>query len=330
MTYYCTLFNSYYLSRGLVTAESLTQASPNSHLFIFTFDDLAYEVLQALNLERVTLVQLAELEAFDKELFALKDDRTLGEYCWTSTSCVLRYAIQKFNLPHCTYIDADMYFYQSPEILLKEVPEDHSVMITEHRYDPKYNFLAERAGKYCVQFMYFKNDEKGMAVLNWWRDACLEWCYNRIEDGKFGDQKYLDNWTTQFEGVWELQNEGGGVAPWNMEQYYFSSEGKEDKIFLKNKNKNELYGLVFFHFHNLKMFSNATVFPRGRYSIEADTNEIIFLPYIEKLNNAKKRINAIDNSFDPHGVNSIVSYNLKNRTIANLHHIKRSVRSWLT
>ena len=67
--------------------------------------------------------------------------------------------------------------------------------------------------------MFFKNDRSGREALEWWRERCLEWCYNRHEDGKFGDQKYLDDWVERFKNVRVINNIGVGVAPWNVNSY---------------------------------------------------------------------------------------------------------------
>ena len=260
---YCTLFDSNYLTRGLAMYESLKKKSDEFHLYIFAFDDRSCDLLKKLNLESVTVVSLQEFE--DEELLKIKDDRSAGEYCWTCTPSIIKYSIEKYKLDSCTYLDADLYFFSNPAVLIEEMGEK-SVLITEHRYTPEYDQSAT-SGIYCVQFMTFKNDENGMKVLNWWRDACNEWCYARFEDGKFGDQKYLDDWTTRFDGVHVLKNLGGGVAPWNIQQYDLSKKEFE---------------LIFYHFHNFKFLEGERL-EFGMYKLDKNDLDILYIPYIKHL-----------------------------------------------
>ena len=214
MLNFCTLFNSNYLSRGLALFESLKKVSPDFHLYIVAFDEECHQYLEELHESGLTIISLADFE--DEELKRVKSGRTVAEYCWTCTSSVILYCIEKFQLPSCTYLDADMIFYEDPLILIQEMVNE-SILITEHRYIRDYDVSATH-GKYCVQFMYFKNDENGLIALRWWRDRCLEWCFAYLEDGKFGDQLYLNDWPERFRGVHVLQHPGGGLAPWNIQQ----------------------------------------------------------------------------------------------------------------
>jgi hypothetical protein len=204
---YCTLFDSNYLTRGLAMYESLKLQTTAFHLYIFAFDDSAYKLLTKLNLEFVTVISLEQFE--DEKLLAIKNTRGAGEYCWTCTPSTIKYCIEKFKLDECTYLDADLYFFGDPAILIEEMG-DKSILLTEHRYTPAYD-QSNTSGIYCVQFMTFKNTSDGMKALNWWRNACIDWCFARFEDGKFGDQKYLDDWTDRFEGVHVLQHLGGAI-----------------------------------------------------------------------------------------------------------------------
>ena len=166
---YCTLFDSNYLTRGLAMYESLKEHSNEFHLYVFAFDDRSYDLLNRLNYENITIISLSEFE--DEELLRVKGDRTAAEYCWTCTPSIIKYSIETYNLDSCTYLDADLYFFSNPSVLIEEMSEK-SVLITEHRYTPTYDQSAT-SGIYCVQFMTFKNNVSGLKVLNWWRDACM-------------------------------------------------------------------------------------------------------------------------------------------------------------
>ena len=171
---YCTLFDSFYLTRGLALYESLKRYANNFHLYIFAFDRKAFEILEKLALKNVTVISLAEFE--DDKLLEIKATRNQREYCWTCTPSTIKYCIENFMLDNCTYIDADLYFFANPNILIDEMLENNkSVMISEHRYTPKYNQTIT-SGKYCVQFMTFLNNSESMEVLNWWVEKCNDWC----------------------------------------------------------------------------------------------------------------------------------------------------------
>ena len=291
---FCTLFDSNYSSRGLTLYRSLENVCDDFHLYIFAFDDTSYSVLTKLELKSATIISLKEFE--DSELLRVKPTRSRSEYCWTSTSSTILYVLEKYNVKLCTYLDADMMFFESPKVLFDEMG-NNSVFITEHRYSPRYNKEA-LSGKYCVQFVSFKNDQRGLTVLRWWRERCIEWCYARFEEGKFGDQKYLDDWTTRFEGVHELQHLGGGMAAWNVQQY--DVFGKNGRLFGKEKTSGKEFPVIFYHFHYLRFLVNDFV-ELGRRILSNDVLRLLYVPYLNALEEAKKEICAIDSSFDPHG-----------------------------
>ena len=106
MLNFCTLFDSGYLLRGLAMYQSLAKYCKDFHLYIFAFDDKAYQILKKLCLPKTTIISLKEFE--DKKLLSVKPTRTKVEYFWTCTPSVILYAIKRFNLKICTYLDADL------------------------------------------------------------------------------------------------------------------------------------------------------------------------------------------------------------------------------
>jgi hypothetical protein len=284
MLNFCTLFDSRYLSRGLLMYESLVKHEPGSHLYIVAFDHLALNILSQLNLEKATVIPLHDFE--NEDLLRVKNSRSIAEYCWTCTSSVIEYVLKKYKVDSCTYVDADLYFYSSARILTEELQNGKTVLITDHRFSRLARLLEQkRAGRFCVQFITFINTPGSRSILRKWIGQCIDWCYSRYEDGKFGDQKYLDSWPEEYPEVHILENHGGGIAPWNARQYDF--EIKDGSINGNVKENNIKFEVVFFHYHFVK-FSNNNYADLGWNRIPENTIKLFYKPYIRELLNKER------------------------------------------
>ncbi len=294
MINFCTLFDRNYFYKGLAMYNSLAaNCSEEFTLWILCMDDLTYELLEKMNLRGIKLVSLKEFES--PELLKAKSERGVAEYSWTCASNFIWFLSQSHpELEMITYLDADLYFFNDPKILIDELG-NNDVMITEHRYTKKYD-QASVSGKYCVQFMVFRCNPNGLKILDWWRSACLDWCFGYLDNGRFGDQKYLDDWTVKFEKVHELQHLGGGVAPWNVQQYDFTV--KDGKVFGHLKGKREEWPLVFYHFHGFCLLSKNRYFGVNGYVLSREVGDIIYRQYFKALRENLFLIKGINHDFN--------------------------------
>ncbi len=238
MKFFCTHFDSYYIHKGLALYHSLEGVCTDFTLYVMAFDDASYAKLKELNLPHM-VVENETGPFMTPELSACKAERHRNEYFWTCGSAVTRYFLKNYRLDHIVYLDADMMFFHDPQPLFDGIMEG-SVGLSPHFFD---NGIF---GKYCVQFVFFKADRNGLAALDWWRDRCIEWCYDRYEEGRFGDQLYLDRIPSLFEGVVEISDRGCGVAPWNCDQYEFL-DGAAIRF------GERILPVYFFHFHGISV-----------------------------------------------------------------------------
>jgi hypothetical protein len=252
--HFCTYFDQRFLSRGLALHHSLMDHCRSFHLWVLCLDEPVQAALSALDLPHVTLTPLAELEAADGELPKVKGGRTTVEYYFT---CTPAWPLWVFNhAPHLdliTYLDADLFFFADPAPIFEELGA-RSVGIISHRFPPDMRW-RERYGIYNVGWVSFRRDENGIACLRWWRERCIEWCHDREESGRFGDQKYLDVWPELFDGVAVLEHPGANVAAWNLATHPLSV--RDSAIWVKVQ-----FPLLFFHFHGLRRLHRYFVDPQ--------------------------------------------------------------------
>lgn len=242
MIHYCTYFDRNFLTRAIALHRSLVRHSPPFSLWALTLDEDAHDALAALGLEGVRPIRLQELEAADPELLAVKGTRSIVEYYFTCSPVLPRYLLRSYpEIDLITYLDADLLFYSSPQPIFDELGAG-SVLIVPHRFPENLRHL-EIHGVYNVGLLSFRNDNNGLAVLDKWRTDCIDWCYDRVEDDRYADQKYLDRWPG-LPGVVVLENPGAGLAPWNVMRYHMDFSYDPPTV--------DDRPLVFFHFQGVK------------------------------------------------------------------------------
>lgn len=276
---FCTIFDSSFLVLGLAMYRSLKRHCSNARLWILAMDDSAAQTLKELALEDVIVIPVSELET--ETLRDLKKTRTNGEYCWTLSPYFPWWLITNSRVDkRVTYVDADLFFFSNPQKIFDELETaNKSVLITEHAYDPQYDQTAT-SGRFCVQFMTFCATSAGMKVLEWWKDRCIEWCFARFEDGKFGDQKYLDCWPERFkEEVHVLTDRFLALAPWNAEIAF--------------ENYPQLLP-VFYHYHGLRFIGEKRVRLHRSYKISKNTIKKIYTPYVDELRSIKTELSKFE------------------------------------
>ena len=219
MNHYCTYFDRGFLIPGLALARSVAARDPSSTLWVLALDDFTAEALHAVGGSSLRVVHLAELERDDPDLLAAKANRSTVEYYFTLSPCWPRWLLRtQPELKRVTYVDADMFFLADPgEIFAAMDRAAASVLITAHRF-PAWLGHYERHGRFNVGILSFANNAVGRGCLEDWRAQCLAWCHDRLEDGKYADQKYLDAWPGKLgPGLLVLEHPGVNLAPWNWD-----------------------------------------------------------------------------------------------------------------
>ena len=253
--HFVTLFDSSYLPMGMALHDSLMTHGQPFRLWIICMDETIEEQLSRLALNYVMLIPLREVET--AELLAVKTCRSRREYCWTLTPFSFQAVFDRDpGVERVTYLDADLFFFSSPMVLLHELDEfGKHVLITEHAYAPIHaKRWLKRSGRFCVQFLSVRRTAEADTVMRWWQERCLEWCFARYEEEKFGDQKYLDQWPELFgDKIHIILQKDKTLAPWNVKYYELMQNRRLEP--------------VFFHFHRFRILGPKKGYLYIRYSI---------------------------------------------------------------
>jgi hypothetical protein len=287
MENFVTLFDRNFLPQGMALYISMERVMQNFTLWIVCMDDECYEIIKKLKNKNIKPINIKKYE--DGLLLKIKKQRTRAEYCWTITPMTFKFVfLEAAEVNQVTYLDADMWFMKSPEKIISDFKiSKKSVLITRHDYAPE-NDQSETSGKYCVQFLTIKKNT-GEKLRAWWEEKCLEWCFDKFEEDRFGDQKYIERWPElAIYDVHEVEKEGLFMGPWNSGYYPYTKA-------------------ICYHFHGFRIITKEKFFIGG-YEMPKVVIDKVYKKYIKELAEAIRLLND-------------VGYILKPQTNANLYRI---------
>jgi hypothetical protein len=275
--HFFTVFDRNYAARGLVMLDSLRRVSRRPiRTVVLALDEDAYRVAGGHADEVLRIEDLA-----DTDFLAVKSTRSHEEFCWTCAPVLSHYMLKRTPPgDFAVYVDADLYFYADPEVLIAEMAGDKNILIHPHRFSPDRTAWEATAGTFNVGFVGFRASNEAMACATRWRQQVLDLCIKDPEKGLCGDQGYLNEWPSLYSGLRIMQNIGGGTAPWNVNAYRVAGTSDLPTV--------DEQPIVFFHFHQLRIVDGGkhrflgAIYATG-YDFPPDVERYIYRSYVEQL-----------------------------------------------
>ncbi len=203
-----------YVDRALAVALSLRAAGCPCRLELLTTRPVTVE------LEDVAVTSLDELGGRDRRARALP--RTYGAdpdaLRWSLKPVFLTHLLRKHAGGPVLLCDSDLCFFDRPDALLAGL-DAGGLVLTPHwrpldptgaRLDFRLNFMDGLFNAGCVAA-----NERGIAALDWWAQACAAACERDPARGLYVDQRYLDLMVVYFPEAVICRDPGFNVANWN-------------------------------------------------------------------------------------------------------------------
>ena len=285
VVHFFTVFDRNYAARGLVMLDSLRRASGSTQIrtVVLALDEDAYRVAAGYTDNVLRIEDLG-----DHEFLAARETRSHEEFCWTSAPALSNFMVQNGAVgDFVVYLDADLYFFSDPAVLIAEMGDDKNIIIHPHRFSPDRLTWESTAGRFNVGFVGFRISDEAKACAARWRSQVLELCTKDPENGLCGDQGYLNEWPSLYSGLHIMENIGGGTAPWNVNAYRIGGSSVQPTI-------NE-QPIIFFHFHQLKIVDAAShrflgvIFAAG-YEFSTKIGQLIYQQYVTRLKRQSLRL----------------------------------------
>lgn len=165
------------------------------------------------------------------------------------------------------YFDPDIKLFSSFNELEKEF-DGKSILLTPHIFTPISNtegspqdHLFLNYGIFNLGYLGLKINNSTISLLKWWESKTLSLGFNRVCEGLFVDQLWINHVPIFYNEETKISfHPGLNAAPWNLHERKLSLQ---DEVYIINNKK-----LVFFHFSNYKYQNSNKIANFYRYTFE--------------------------------------------------------------
>jgi hypothetical protein len=280
---FCTKLDHFYLDRGLALYTSLRRTHGETELHVLCLSDTAADFLDELELPGLVVIRLGKIFSRQPDLESACRPRTKAAFAFSLTPYVVLETLNHCNEGELAiYIDSDMMFFGSTNDVCKNVG-DADVLVSPHNFS-EHMQRQQRFGAFNTGFTGFRKTAAGERCANWWAERCLEWCDDKLEGGKFADQKYIEEFPRLAESTAVIDHIGVNCAPWNASGRRFSRHGNDVAV--------DGQPLLLYHFAKVKRvrpWCIATGLKQQGVIGAKGINQHVYRPYAKALASATRR-----------------------------------------
>lgn len=222
MKNFTTLFDKNYLIYGLVMYESLRENMDEDFiLHCLALDDITINKMTGLKNVKVYTIDDLQNAPYFEDLVRNNPSKPndLSPYHWALASMFTNHIMTNQNVDSLLYVDADTMFFNKIQTIYDSIG-DKSIGLITH----KHTEFGSYVGFFNVGIIYFKNDNVGKSVLNWWAKTVATKDPQYAQYSTCGDQKYLELFGALVDPntIKVLDEDVGHAAPWNVTRGWFT------------------------------------------------------------------------------------------------------------
>ena len=247
-----TLCSNNYLPFAISLGSSLKEFDPETKLVIGLVDQLNPQF------DYSAWKEFELLPCFDlgySEFESMLSRYNIIEFNTAVKPFYFEYLFAKYSeVDQIYYLDPDLYFYQSPQVLDGEWGEAEILLTPNLIYTtPKAStgeLASLRHGMFNLGFLGLKRGVESFRLIQWWKERLKEHC--RIDKcyGIFVDQKWIDLAPLFFDKIKLVKHPGWNMAWWNFSERKLLQTPEGYAV-------NQVdTPLVFFHFSGFKPEKN--------------------------------------------------------------------------